>query len=197
MKRISWLIMFATLHEADETIRMFRAEQTAPGQYAFTGGKILLCGMGLEAASSAAFAAPIEGYRWLNIGLAGSLDAQISLGAVRSIKSVSLLDGSTSPIVIDPDGDTLLYSSPTPVYAAPEVNAALVDMEGYAIACAAKEKGAALSMRKVVSDYCSKSSHTDILDNMEFLSCRMAEEVSRILFPRACEAPAVLATVRL
>ena len=138
-----WLIIFATLPEASETIRRLGATRTAPNRYAFAGGEILLCGMGLEAASSAAFAAPTEGYRWLNIGAAGSLDPQLPVGSIRSIKSVALLDGSKDPIVIDPNGDATLYSSPTPVYAAPKIDTehALVDMEGYAIARAAATRG--------------------------------------------------------
>ena len=200
-ERPSWLVIFATLLEAAETIRAFKACQRASNRYVFAQGEILLCGMGFEAAAASLLTAPVEGHRWLNIGVAGSLDPQVPLGAVRSVQRAALLDGSHDPILIDPKGDALLYSSPTPVYAIPsQIDAAnaLVDMEGYVIACAAQARGVPLVMKKIVSDYCSETSHSDILGNMGPLSRRMTEELlDQILFSKDCESPDSLAAARL
>jgi nucleoside phosphorylase len=188
---MKWLIIFATPREAAVTIQMLAATKITDARYAFPEGEILLCGMGLEAAAQSVSVAPIHGYQWLNIGLAGSIDSRLSVGTSCLVGSVGLLyrDGSgcllaqEDPLLLDPCGASFLYSSPIPVYAAPKVDphCALVDMEGYAITRAAREKGAPLIMRKVVSDHCTQTSHTDILSNIDWLSRRMADEVVNTL----------------
>ena len=177
----SWLIIFATFGEATETIRALEATQTASDRYSFAGGEVLLCGMGLENAGRVASTAPTTGYRWLNIGLAGSLDPSVPVGTSRLVGRVAVLqeDVPEDLLTIDPNEDAFLYSSPTPVYTAPHVDAcnAFVDMEGHAIARAARARNVPLIIRKIVSDHCSETSHADILANIDKLSAAMAKEV--------------------
>jgi hypothetical protein len=183
---VQWLIIFATLREAAITIQAVEADKVGPDRYLFSGGEILICGMGLEAASRSVSRAPAVGYQWLNVGLAGSIDPLLAVGAVCSIGRVGLLRADESGRFVADKGSfslgsyvTTLYSSQKPVYTRPEVSAkdTLVDMEGYAIARVAQEKGVPLIMRKVVSDDCSNTSHAKILANIDRLSWRMAEEV--------------------
>jgi hypothetical protein len=185
---MKWLIIFATAREAAVTIKMLVADKTSSNRYIFAGGEILICGMGLEMAGHSVSMAPTKGYHWLNIGVAGSVDPSLAVGECHSVGRVALLHNDNSgrffaskegPLLLDPHGEASLYSSPVPVYARPEVDVhgALVDMEGYAIACVAHERQVPLTMRKVVSDYCCQTSHADILSNIDWLSQRMAEEV--------------------
>lgn len=184
---VKWLIIFATNREAAATIQKLAADKISPNRYLFLDGEIMVCGMGLEAAHHSASEAPTAGYRWLNIGLAGSLDPLLPVGSIRSIGRVGLLQSDESGryaageafFSLEPNGATL-YSSPKPVYSAPEVEVqdALVDMEGYAIASVAQRRGVPLILRKVVSDHCSNSSRADILSNIDRLSHHMAEEVA-------------------
>ena len=184
---VKWIIIFATNREAAATIQKLAADKISSNRSLFFGGEIMVCGMGLEAAHHSASEAPTVGYRWLNIGLAGSLDPRLSVGSMRSIGRVGLLRSDESGryaasedlLPLEPNGATL-YSSSNPVYSVPEVKVhdALVDMEGYAIASVAQRRGVPLILRKVVSDHCSNSSHADILSNIDRLSHHMAEEVA-------------------
>ena len=178
---MKWLLIFATAREAAATIRALSAVRTADNRYSFSGGALLLCGMGLEASARSAALAPAEGFRWMNVGVAGSLDSRLSVGTFQSVGSVGLLGGK-DPILIDPQGEALLLSSPTPIHAPPKgVQKALIDMEGYSLAQAALERKVPLMVRKVVSDYCSPTSSADILANIDWLSKCMAEEIVNTL----------------
>lgn len=187
---VKWLIIFATVREAAVTIQNVGATKISPDRYLFSGGEILICGMGLEAAGRSVSLAPTVGHHWLNIGLAGSIDPLLPVGTTCSIGRVGLLHADEAgrfvahedSFSLEPGGTTL-YSSPIPVYSSPEVDAndALVDMEGYAIARVAQRKGVPLIMRKVVSDYCSNTSHGDIFSNIDRLSHHMAEVAIKTL----------------
>ena len=182
LARTKRLIIFATLREAAATIQALAADKTGCDRYSFAGGEIMLCGMGLEAAARSISTAPTEGYSWLNVGAAGSVDARVPVGAFRSIGRVTLLP-TEDFLILDSSDGALLYSSPTPVYEVPKrcVDGALVDMEGYAIAYAAQKKGVPLEMKKIVSDHCSQTSHADILANIDWLSRQMADEIFNMI----------------
>lgn len=186
---MKWLIIFATAREAAVTIKKLSAEKTqvSGDRYVFSEGEILICGMGLSLAGLSVSMAPTIGYHWMNIGVAGSVDPGLPVGTCCSIGRVALLQNDKqayeSAFLLDPYGDSSLYSSPVPMYTRPEVDTqnSFVDMEGYAIAREAYERQVPLTMKKVVSDYCCQTSHDDILSNIDRLSQRMAEEVLNML----------------
>ena len=192
---MKWLIIFATAREAAVTIKKLSAEKTqvSGDRYAFSEGEILICGMGLGVAGSSVSMAPTTGYHWMNIGVAGSVDPSLPVGTCCSIGRVALLRNDKQAhggaFLLDPYGESSLYSSPVPMYMRPEVDAhsALVDMEGYAIARVAHERHVPLTMKKVVSDYCCQTSHADILSNIDRLSQRMAEEVVNMLLQESSQ----------
>ena len=184
---MKWLIVFATAREAAVTAKMLAADKSSDNRYAFPGGEILICGMGLDTAGISVSTAPTAGYRWLNIGVAGSVDSGVPVGSCCSIGRVALLQDDSQvhkkAFLLDPFGESSLFSSRVPVYTRPEVDSCrvLVDMEGFAIARVAYERQVPLTMKKVVSDYCCQTSHDDILSNIDRLSQRMAEEVVNML----------------
>jgi nucleoside phosphorylase len=191
------LFFFATYREAAATIKKLGAvkNDVCEGTYRFSRGEILVCGMGVEAVTRVAARAPSQGCCWVNIGLAGSLDTAVAMGTAVSIGSTMMLEWNCEHNAYGPVGEGIelcssssarLFTSPVPLYSSPLVPRAFsfIDMEGYALARTAKERAAPLSMVKIVSDYCTSSSHTTILENLDVLSERIAEEAVRALSTR-------------
>lgn len=184
------IFFFATFQEAVQMLRMVNAREREKesGHYLFSEGEIVICGMGGVSARAAALKAQVEDAWWVNLGVAGSLDSTLHIGqAVRIGVAAGLTwddqkkrycHRQNEQVVLDDALPGTVFSAPVPLYRAPEVGstACLVDMEGYALACAAREVHARLSMIKVVSDFCTDDSHEVIAANMERLSFCLAEQ---------------------
>lgn len=182
------IIFFATLLEASATIRRLNAvPQQEVNRYLFKDGEIIITGIGIEAAHRAAMRAPSTDCSWVNLGIGGCVQNCFPIRTVVCIGRVSLLQWVAergvfcpqplSTILIDPSHPASLFSAPSPVYSTPEVpeGRALVDMEGYAFAKVAHEKKVPISIIKVVSDFCTKNSHREIMGTIDALSERLAE----------------------
>ena len=185
------VFFFATHREAAATLATVAAVEKAQGsgEYLFSGGEIHIGGMGMGAAQACASKAPSAGCRWVNIGIAGCLEKSVAIGTVLQVGTTSLLQwdvernrygyNSEETIVLDDSLAAALFSAPVPMYAPPDVHSALalVDMEGYAFARVARDNNVPLSMVKVVSDFCTDTSHATIRENVDSLSFRLAEVV--------------------
>ena len=187
------LFFFATYREAAATISKFGAvgNGVCDDVYHFSGGEILVCGMGMEAVACVAAEVSSQNCCWVNIGIAGSLDTTIAVGTAVSIGRANMLEWNQERNAYVPIGEELelcssssarLFTSPVPLYSHPLVppNLSFIDMEGYALARKAKEREVPFFMLKIVSDYCTSSSHTAILENIDVLSERIAEEAERL-----------------
>jgi nucleoside phosphorylase len=184
------VFFFATLQEAEITIRMVDAieKDERKTHFLFEGGEIIISGMGMVAARAAASTAPSKECRWVNLGVAGSLEKTLPIGTAVPIgRTVALQWHSERGVyhhipeemlIVDRSLPAVLFTSPVPLYSAPDVSEkiSLVDMEGYALACVAREKNISFSMVKVVSDFCTDTSHATISKNIDALSYRLAEE---------------------
>jgi hypothetical protein len=196
------LFFFATYLEAEKTIQILNACETSENDgssFFFPGGRIIITGIGCDAARSAALKASSCNCRWINLGIAGCLEKKVPIGTSVRIGRAGLLrlkpgglpssqiycSSSDETVVLDPCIPASLFTSPAPLYCSPTVsgNPALVDMEGYSLAYVARERGVYLSMVKIVSDFCSEDSHTSIISNLKFLSSRLAEEARRFCIP--------------
>jgi hypothetical protein len=176
---VKTLFLFATFAEAKVSIEQVGAHLEDDGMYVFGGHKIVIIGMGPKNASLTVEKLPSDGFRWVNIGIAGALDSSLSLGQPYSIGTTAFLCGKKiyDHQVIDRNVDTVLYTSSVPVYERPSccMGRALIDMEGHAVAKIACQKSVPLSFIKVVSDYCSKDSHRLIKERLPELSRRLSE----------------------
>jgi nucleoside phosphorylase len=185
---MSCIFFFATLREAAITIKTFGAVEggEGDGRFSFPGGEIIISGMGMAQALASALQAPSKECRWVNLGIAGCFDTSVSIGTGVPIGRTALLQcRSEEIIVLDEALPATLYTSPVPVYATPNVfeKLALVDMEGHVFARVAREKRVQLSMVKVVSDFCTDTSHATICENIDALSYRLAEEAAQYSMP--------------
>ena len=185
MKKV---LFFATFKEAQRTLEAFAAvqERGHPSRFRFDQGYIICTGMGLKNAFLAAMNAPKDDASWINVGVVGSLDGNCSIGQFVDVGLVGLLRYSEAtkkkpprgmPILLHDNSQTALFSSKTPVYYPINtgLQASFVDMEGYAIAYAAKLQQVPLRIVKVVSDICSTNSSTTIAQNLSLFSQKMAQ----------------------
>lgn len=170
------LLLFASLLEAEATCRVLRAQEEHPGLYRFEGGAILITGWGvLNALSATLRFGPSFDLLW-NLGFAGSLgtlepgtivsigtlDRHIQFPETTGERSKGLAKGLTPTLRAEGEGRLLTVDFPLHDEAlCQELSKQwdLVDMEGYAIAHAAKELGKPALFHKVVSDIAHPGGH--------------------------------------
>lgn len=177
------LFLFATLAEARVTIERGSFCQTGENLFSCGDRSIVIIGMGPKAALRGIERLPTDGVRWINIGIAGAFDRALHFGQKCQIGSTAFLSRGRvyDHLIVPKGGDTILYTSPTPVYEAPHFYKGVVDMEGHVVAKVALQKKVPLSIIKVVSDYCSPDTSEIIRKKLgelsELLSIAIAEEI--------------------
>ncbi|MCE5295249.1 MAG: hypothetical protein LLF94_11655 [Chlamydiales bacterium] len=178
------LITFATVEEAEHTLATFDAQFIKTGLYQSTIGYIGITGIGPFAAAFAiqAIHNTYNIKEVINIGFAGSLNPKLELGSIWPISSCSkhlwhpkghiaaqnCLANEITTLALQTDGVSLstvdfpLYETPAHLIDVCD----LIDMEGYAIAQAALSLGLPCTLYKLVSDYCTSTSLSEIKNNM-------------------------------
>jgi hypothetical protein len=175
----SWILFFATLQEASQSIERVQATHIQENIYSFKKGRIILTGMGRDAVlhcmnettTEKELSSPeLKDAVWVNLGIAGASKSFVVGQHVR-VSSVSSLQTHDS-IVLQTEFGSHLYTSLIPVHSVPEVleKDFLIDMEGYFLASIARERGKTLRIEKVVSDYLSSETSVLIKKRLPMLS---------------------------
>ncbi len=188
------LIVFATLIEAEQALEALDAHPINDVFFSFNGGFITISGMGCLAAAAAVSACkePIDEV-W-NLGAVGALRDHLNLGEVFEISEVT--KNPLLPIGIDDHSSKLhralfpmlkvsknglrLISSDYPCHH-PEINQALrahgdlIDMEGYGVAYAAKQRGIPVRMWKIVTDFATTNGQKLIMEQLHSAARTIAE----------------------
>ena len=197
-------ILLATLSEAQPLLDLLNAEKRLDqpfATYAFQaagrrpGGLIIIAGIGPQQAAMATdYAITARGAdRILNVGICGALTQAVDPGHMCHITEivegdVLLKDPSTpsQPLPTESLWRSLpaarLVSVSEPVFGGEGRNilaahADMVDMEGYAIVQACKQKGVPYQLLKVVSDRADDTGHEELHLNLTRVSTILAEEV--------------------
>ena len=182
------LIIFATAEEAEHSLTTFHAQPIKIGLYQSKIGLIGITGIGPYAAAYAvsAIAKEYNIKEIMNIGFAGSLNSALELGSIWPISSCSkylwhpkghtaaqnCLAGEINCLRLQQDG-LVLSTVDFPLYENPAHLANvcdLIDMEGYAIAQVARSLEIPCTLYKLVSDYCTPNSLSQIRNNMRTYS---------------------------
>lgn len=174
------LLVFATLAEAEATIKALGAFETKPLHYDFDKGHILITGMGTMMAASAlsAFLRIHEPSEIINLGLAGALKADLQVGKLIRVASISKwgVKNSYYPTFEIAKEGLRLATSDLPIYHYNEVSADLVDMEGYYLASIAATCGIPFKAYKLISDFANKDTPTQIKAGLPKFSQLIAEQ---------------------
>lgn len=138
---------------------------------------LAIVGIGpVRSAVSAGFLASLDYDLWINLGVAGALSNQHSFEEVVEIAQcfsrdeIHPFDRSCDDLKLQHRGASLitvgeaLHDDKEKLRLGEKAD--LVDMEGYAIALAAKNYSTKLKMIKVVSDDASSASHQDVIRNI-------------------------------
>jgi len=188
------LVAFATEGEAAAFLKTTQAHPCIPGlRYRFSMGEILITGVGCLRAATAV-AGLLCGFDevW-NMGIAGTLNNGLSVGAVVEIQSVSKhlsfpddIDSHShevsskvfAPLSVSDEGKRLITSD-YPIYGGMQrlalaSKADVIDMEGYGIATAAYLYGKPCRFWKVVSDHANLQEYHLIKKQMPAWSEKMA-----------------------
>lgn len=194
------LLLFAQYSEAEATINLLKAkaqpnsqkqiwsEGIIPTLYTYDDGMIVITDVGLyPAAAAVANYGPQCTEIW-NLGLAGTLDDTLEIGALLPIHRIGKyipIDNRHRTMPTDlklGDEGPSLVSSEFPVHEYVHRNRLaahydLVDMEGYAIAYMAQSLGIKCQMWKIVSDFASPGGRELIAKNKSKLSQKLAEHI--------------------
>ncbi|MCH9610568.1 MAG: Futalosine hydrolase [Chlamydiales bacterium] len=186
MKR---LLACAVYHEVEETIHRFDAKKIGDNLFTYSGGAIVVTGMGVHNAQ-AAVSEHLGGYDevW-NFGLAGGLDGSlpwcevVEIGKVVKYVPIEDLDEHSKKIMdehlqpIELSGKETLMTSDFPIHSKRhrQEGCHLVDMEGYGVAFAAKHLNRPCRMWKIVSDFCSEDGVAMIHNNKKKYSTLLAD----------------------
>lgn len=176
-------IFFAILEEAAPTIERFNAQQVNAHLYTFEGGQIVITGMGVHPAQMYAALYGQHTEEIWNAGIAGALgDAPIgSLYTIASIGRNLDITKRTPPITLAKKGARLVTSDfgihCETRRAALNPHWDLVDMEGYAIAYAAKHLGKKCRMWKIVSDFAAPGGKQLIKTHIDKLAHKLADHL--------------------
>jgi 4-hydroxybenzoate polyprenyltransferase len=191
-------LLVATLNEAQPLLALLKAEQqlTQPFPvYGYPGGLVAIIGMGPKSAAKAADYVIRNGgaSTIINFGICGAL-------------SESFKPGGLCRVITTLDGDALLQSRETsslpllsheawqhfapvrlasvtePVFGGEPrqqlaAHADIVDMEGYAVAQAARRHGIPCYLLKVVSDLADDSGRAHLMQNLARVSEVLTQEV--------------------
>ncbi len=167
------LIVFATYAEAAPTLKALAAAELTPDRYYRSElADIVITGMGALAAAAAIGRYGQNASCMINVGIAGALIPDVTLGQAVSVSQVMrnpiLPDNldpysqdfhrSLFPILPIAEEGVRLITSDYPIHH-PELSRHLrqhgdiVDMEGYGVALAAQQLGIPCQIDKVVSDF--------------------------------------------
>lgn len=199
MKPSSTLLVFATLKEAESSIELLSAKlkYDDPSLHLFEGGALLITGMGALAAG-AAVARLAQNFELIwNLGIAGALSKDLSIGEIVEVGSVAKWKGGLSlsahslslferahPVL--GTGGLRLLTSDYPVHSK-EIGkplsreADLLDMEGYGIAFAAIQAGKPWRITKRISDLCAEDGPSLIPQELPKAARELAAEVAQVL----------------
>lgn len=196
MKPSSTLFVFATLKEAEPSLKLLGAIPSRDSSlHLFEGGALLITGMGALAAGAAvARLAPDFDLVW-NLGIAGALSKELSLGDMVEVGSVAKWGGVLS---LDPHslalfekahpvlgkGGKRLITSDYPIHSKEVGNplsqqADLLDMEGYGVAFAAAQANKPWRITKRISDFCAEDGPSLIQQELPKAARELAEILSR------------------
>ncbi|MBS0621900.1 MAG: hypothetical protein JSR80_02945 [Verrucomicrobia bacterium] len=166
------LIAFAHPLEARPTIELLDAKPCAPHFFTFPQGFIQITGMGVGARTKT------EGIREIwNLGLAGALSNELSIGQICPIRQVCLEEHP--PLILGTKGYTLL-TSPVPLWGQrPSLSADLVDMEGYSIV--QKAQGIPCKLWKIVSDYAETKGSAELRKRLPDLAQKLAHFICSLV----------------
>lgn len=201
------LVIFAQYIEAEPFLNITSAkpvpghyteswsEGNIPSLYQFEQGWIAISGLGIHAAQMSVSKNSHLCEEVWNLGFAGSLNCNLSMGEIYSIHHVSkfipidssLLDPlslqclkfSIPPFTLS-EGAIKLVSSDFPIHN-PLLNQQLaihydlVDMEGYGIAFACSRLGKTCRMWKIISDFASPGGRELIKKHKKELSFKLAQ----------------------
>ncbi len=188
------LIVFATLIEAKHALEALNAQNISDNFFFSDGGFITISGMGCLAATAAISACKEPISEVWNLGAVGALHDHFNLGDTFEISDVS--KNPILPIGIDDHSSKLhrtlfpslkvsenglhLISSDYPCHHA-EINQTLrahgdlIDMEGYGIAYAARQRGVPVCMWKIVTDFATANGQKLILEQLDSVSQKIAQ----------------------
>ena len=185
------LLLFALHLEALPTLEALQAQLYSKDHYRFSGGHLVISGVGSYAAQLAVTRLAPQVEEIWNLGFAGAIDDQLQIGTVEEIGIVKKhlplprLDATSLQITeahlpqIDLGGEVCLATSDFPIHDSnlqPQ-GAHLVDMEGYGIAYAANALGKRCRMWKIVSDFASKGGREMIRREAKALAEKLAQRV--------------------
>lgn len=176
------LLIFATLFEAEASIKALNAEATSdPDCFLYDQGKIVISGWGCYYAMMAVSKYGQDVDEVVNLGIAASLKNH-PLGHVTTIKSVSKYSSEpfakSLPVLEVTDGAHLV-SFDFPVHSTDFHSKLepydLLDMEGYGIVFASNYLKKKVTLIKAVSDFAQEGARHLIEQNKEKLSSILAE----------------------
>lgn len=173
MKPSSTLLVFATLKEAQPSLELLGLSPNSNRSfYLFEGGGVLITGMGAIAAATAVSHYIQDFDTVWNLGVAGALNKNLSVGEMVEVGSAAKWSGalSLSPHALSlfeathpllGKGTPRLITSDYPVHSQElgktlSQQADLLDMEGYGVATAAERANKPWRLTKRISDFCSE-----------------------------------------
>ncbi len=178
------LITFATYEEASETLTSCNAKKLTPSLYSSDIGRIVITGIGPFATFATLLELQNEYETIINIGLAGALRKDLELGTIYSVANTNKHlwhpKGPESkaifPALSLQNNGLKLVTTDFPVYDTSIFDGQydLVDMEGYAAAFSAKTLGKKCQLFKLVSDYCTAETSSQIAKNIGSYSALIA-----------------------
>jgi nucleoside phosphorylase len=199
MKRT--LITFATMAEAQATLKKTEAVQEEENVYTYSQGTIVITGIGSIQACSAATKYAGDCDCIVNIGIAGTLIDKHAVGTILSVSLVGkhlqlphdidahskqFADRMHPPFAIEQGPGGMAYatliSSDFPIHnhglrTGLGEKWDLVDMEGYGICCAAQLLNKPCFLYKLVSDFAKPDGQQDIYSRIAEYSVQLAQIV--------------------
>jgi len=187
------LLVFATIGEAKVTLKTLDAQAEQPNLYRWEHGRVLITGMGPLAACQAVSTHAKPDEKIWNLGMCGSLNLQfppeavVEIGRVTSLPTqIFQLDAHAEavysqlhPLITLNDSDARLVTTPFPVRGATREHLGqqhdLVDMEGYAIAWAARRLDLPCRLTKVISDLAEDANAAAVQDQVANCSQLLAQ----------------------
>lgn len=176
------LITFATFKEAETTLALFKATQIDKNLYSCPIGHILITGVGSFAAYISIKRHPHPFDELIHLGIAGALNRTLTLGTIHPVAEAlklswkpadNSLETSFEPISLCEKGLSL-GTVDFPLYQSHSTPCDLIDMEGYALALGAHERTKKCSLYKLVSDFCTKETSSQIKNNISKYSEQLA-----------------------
>lgn len=179
------IIVFATFGEAQSSIQTLDAALQPDGTYLCEGGRIILSGMGAQAAKTAVEQFGLDVEEIWNLGFAGALKTGFAFGSMIEIVKIGKYLTEATPLLLG-EGEGHLITSDFPIHdhaIRTHLSSGwdLVDMEGFGVATAAVEMGKKCRMWKIISDFASPGGSEMIRENMANLSRLMAIKLKNLL----------------